>query len=201
MKINPEFLNISINFLSKYKSNLIEILFSSEQGSNMAYKNILVETINLYFKENVEQLSKEISFSGFNSENKSKNCVIELLDYLLSLFSNNEAAKNWTKIIAYLEFWQDFARSGDLQLEFLFSREMISKLIDFVLMKESPFYKTGESRYEMGNRLVNPKFAPLITTLSIMLRHSYTSTWTEEDFKNGVKPPTIIEGKVKDFFK
>ena len=74
---------------------------------------------------------------------------------------------------------------------------MIAKLIDFMLMKESPFYKIGESRHDMGNRIVNPKFAALISTVSVMLRHTFTDTWTEDDYKMGIKPHTLLEGKVK----
>ena len=73
---------------------------------------------------------------------------------------------------------------------------MISKLIDFFLMKDSPFYKTGDSRYEMGNRIVNPKFASLISTISTLIRHSYTETWKKEDLDKDVKPHTLLEGKV-----
>ncbi len=196
MKMKDCLLEQSIEFLIKIKSNLMEILFSNEEGSNLAYKNFIVESINIYLKTNGKALSEEISGKNIQ-ENPSKNPVLDLLDYIISFLTNNEAAKNWTKIAAYLEFWDSFAKSGDVQLEYLYSKEMIAKLIDFFLMKESPFYKAGENRYEMGNRLVNPKFAGLISTLSTLIRHSFTETWNEEDHSKGLKPHTFLEGKVR----
>jgi hypothetical protein len=102
MKLNKELLVITLEFLMKIKTNLLDIIFSSEEGSNLAFKNLIVESINLYIKTNAEELSKEIRAENI-PENSSKSPVIDLLDYFLSLLSNNEAAKNWTKIAAYLE--------------------------------------------------------------------------------------------------
>ena len=102
MKLNQDLLIFSIEFLIKIKTSLNEILFSSEEGSNLAYKNFIVESINLFIKSNESSILEQITGVSIQ-ENSSKSPVLELLDYILSLLSNNEAAKNWTKISAYLE--------------------------------------------------------------------------------------------------
>ena len=69
---------------------------------------------------------------------------------------------------------------------------MITKLIDFYLMIESPFFYDNMIRTEMGSILVNPKFSPLICALSTLIRTCFTQTWTENDYKNGIAPYTSL---------
>jgi len=69
---------------------------------------------------------------------------------------------------------------------------MITKLIDFYLMKESPLYYNNTNRTEMGNSIVNPKFSPLICTLSTLIRSCFTLTWSKEDLKNNIIPVTSL---------
>ena len=72
---------------------------------------------------------------------------------------------------------------------------MIYVLIDFFLIKDSPFYK-NDNRVEMGNNMVTPKFAPLISIVSTMVTRCFTQTWKESDLITGTKPYTYEVGKV-----
>ena len=73
---------------------------------------------------------------------------------------------------------------------------MMNVLIDFFLIKDSPFYKNNDNRVEMGNNMVTPKFAPLISTVSTMITRCFTPFWKETDLNNNIKPFTYKEGKV-----
>ena len=103
MRINPELSNQVIEYLIKMKTNVVDALFSSEESSNVAYKNLIVESINQHIQSNEKLLLLELKGNPNSQEIITKSPIFELLDYLLALLSNNEAAKNWTKICAYLE--------------------------------------------------------------------------------------------------
>ena len=77
------------------------------------------------------------------------------------------------------------------------SREIIYKLIDFFLAKESPYCKSNENRYEIGSKTSRPCFAPLLSTISKIARHCYTDKWEEKDTKKKRYPPDYLDGKVQ----
>jgi hypothetical protein len=82
-------------------------------------------------------------------------------------------SKSWLKMVYYLELWENIAdKSNPILMAYLFKREMIAKLIDFFLQKDSPLYKKGESRNEFGSKNVVPKFAPLNNAVSFLLKYS-----------------------------
>ena len=89
-----------------------------------------------------------------------------------------------------------FSSSGELQLEYMFKKEMIFVLIEFFLVKDSPFFKTSDNRVEMGNNIITPKFAPLISTISTMISRCYTPSWDEDSLNNKINPETYKGGKV-----
>lgn len=91
---------------------------------------------------------------------------------------------------------------GQLQLRYLHSRNMLSKLLDFYLMSDSPIIQKNIHKQDMGSSHSNPKFSPLICTISNLLSYYYTITWNEDiHLKQGVKPPkTSAYNKVNLIF-
>ncbi len=96
----------------------------------------------------------------------------------------------------FIKFIDQFANSGELQLEFLFKNEMIFLLVDFFLQKDSPFYKSSDNRVEMGSNTINPKFSALMSTISTLVCRCLTHTWTEENKESNVIPSTFKGGNV-----
>ena len=73
---------------------------------------------------------------------------------------------------------------------------MIFVLVDLFLVKDSPYYKNSDNRVEMGNNMVIPKFASLISTVATMVKRTFTPTWDEESILNNVNPDSYNGGKV-----
>ena len=77
------------------------------------------------------------------------------------------------------------------------SAEIIFRLIDFFLAKDSPYCKSSENRFEVGTKTLSPLFSPLVATIANITMHCYTDKWQEKDLKKGKFPPYYTEGKVK----
>ena len=95
------------------KSKLQDFLFTSDENSNIAFKDLILMSINLSIEANPEQIFKEIQNIVPNQEIKPENNnqivesqsqspVIQLLEHFVSWFPK-EASKNWTKFSAFLE--------------------------------------------------------------------------------------------------
>lgn len=73
---------------------------------------------------------------------------------------------------------------------------MIFVLADFFLVKDSPYYKNSDNRVEMGNNMITPKFAPLISTISTMIKNCFTPSWDKSNLPINIQPETYKGGKV-----
>jgi hypothetical protein len=166
--IYPELNNIVQDYFISNKQFIIDSLFSSDENMNLAFKNFLYNTINVGASSYKDEIAAYLNADSIIEKPKT----VVLLDLLLE-FIPQDVSKSWLKMVYYLELWESIAIQADqLLMTYIFKRELISKLIDFFLMKDSPLYKKGESRTEFGSRNVPPKFAPLINTVSHMLRYS-----------------------------
>jgi hypothetical protein len=210
LEIYPYFSKICLEFLEKNKENLLtDLIFTIEETINLAYKNLIYNCILNYVKfyedeieiynnmklENNNNMNETNLQSSFLIEEK-KPCVYKLLDYFVSMIPG-EIAKIWNKMLAFLELFESLAFSdNEIIIDYLFEKEIIYMFIDLALGKDSPFYKKGESRSEIGNKIALPKFTPLLNTVSNLIRRCYTSTWTKETFeKNNIIPITFIDIK------
>jgi len=192
----PEFSKLCLENLANNKELVTDILFSSEENSNLAYKNLVVNAMINYakfYKNNIISYRELKADYGKNNNNiinneiseflnSSKPLVFILLDYLIDLMPC-EVAKIWNRMLAYLELFESLATAGnELILDYLFENQLVSRLIDLALGKESPLYRKGESRCEMGNKIAPPKFTPLLNTVSNLVRRSFTETFTKESY-------------------
>jgi hypothetical protein len=172
MSKSPEVTDYVLNYLLENKHKLIDILFSSDESANKAFIDVIIKAIIHNFKANSEEIRKEMASKDV------KNKAVVLLDYFISLFPG-EVGKNWVKMCPFLELFESLTREDGLQLEYLISREIIFVLIDFFLIKDSPYYKSSENRNEMGGKSSNVKFAPLIQTLANVVTRCQTNTNNE----------------------
>jgi len=214
LEIFPEFSKHCLESLVNNKELVIEILFSSEENSNLAYKNLVCHSIINYAKfykdeiQSYQQLKRDNYYqnnNNINNNNKNpeifeflnsfKPLIYKLLDTLIDLMPI-EVSKNWNHMLAYLELFESLSCSNnELILDYLFEKQLVSRLIDLALGKESPLFRKGETRNEIGNKIAPPKFTPLLNTVSNLVRRSFTETFTKEIYEElGRKnfPNTLI---------
>jgi hypothetical protein len=89
------------------KEFLTDIIFSSDEIANHAYKELLLHTISINFEYRRKELRREIAnyeaiYIEKSLSSKDSIPVIQLLDLLVSWLPN-EVSKNWMKMTAYLE--------------------------------------------------------------------------------------------------
>jgi hypothetical protein len=114
------------------KQYILESIFSSDENMNLAFKNFLLNTINVSISNNTEEVSSYLSNPNMDNVIE-KPGAIKLLDMLLELLPQ-DVSKSWLKMVYYLELWENIAtESNPILMAYLFKREMISKLIDFFL--------------------------------------------------------------------
>jgi len=80
-------------------------------------------------------------------------------------------AIQWTKFDEFFLLIKKLAEIGYPITNYLISKSLIAKLIDFYLEKESPSYKKGETRHEIGNKLAIPPVTNLIDTIAYLASH------------------------------
>ena len=124
----PEFSKLCLENLVDNKELVTEILFSSEENANLAYKNLVVNAMLNYTKHynkeiwdyQIKKAENEKNFSKANSSNNNnilevpdlftlkKPLVYRLLDNLIDLMPA-EVAKIWNRMLAYLELFESLA--------------------------------------------------------------------------------------------
>jgi ubiquitin C-terminal hydrolase len=161
MKSMPIISNSVLNYLNSRKELLTDILFTTDESVNTGYKNLIITAIRSNLNIQVGELP--------DPHQSQSQPALTLLDNLID-FLPTEASKLWTKILSYLELFEDLVITKDfLIINYFMNKNLIAKLIDFFLGKESPFYDKTQNRNEMGKSGVNAKFAPLISTISHLL--------------------------------
>eukprot|EP00743_Colponemidia_sp_Colp-15_P003962 GILK01004274.1.p1 GENE.GILK01004274.1~~GILK01004274.1.p1 ORF type:complete len:2187 (+),score=414.92 GILK01004274.1:440-6562(+) len=116
---------------------------------------------------------------------RPKALTARLMDELISLM--DEAAKNWLRFQQYFQVFEDYAAAGAPEVQYLHSRRMIARLIDFFLGERSPLPSENKKRVAMGNKLMSPPFDPLFSCLSTLVRHCQTLV-----AEYSVFPPTAL---------
>ena len=94
--------------------------------------------------------------------------INEFISYSVGIL-NTEVAKNWTRMNEFLELIRDFVKSGNQQLDLAFKEQLIARLIDFYLQKDSPVKCFGDKKNIMGNNYIQPKFDVVIQILAEMI--------------------------------
>ena len=154
--------NLAIIVLDSFLNNknrwMFSLIVTLDNKINSFFSTYLAETLKLVI--NKIDSSSEIYIQAMN-----------VIEYLYSLMPN-EISKNWTKMVTYLDIFETLCKSNTSKIiSMMMERDTIKTMGDFFLVKESPFYIKGQSRNDVGNKTVNAKFAPLIGTLSLLVRH------------------------------
>ncbi len=103
----PDTTDEIISFVLENKLDLTDIIFSSDETANHAFKDLLLFTISINFEYRRKEIRKEIStYEPIKNEisllSKDSIPVIQLLDLLLSWLPS-EVSKHWMKMSGYLE--------------------------------------------------------------------------------------------------
>lgn len=107
-----------------------------------------------------------------NSNNSTTPTVIAFLDILLT-YIPVELSKNWTKMSSYLDIWSQLSESSsNVIINYMFEKDLIMRMIDFFLNKESIFGNIKDGRYEIGNKHCTPQFYSLISVVSNLVRRT-----------------------------
>ena len=150
LKIKPFLSKIVLNlFLKDEKKWMFNLIVTVEDNFNSSFSNYLTTAIiNSFEHDDIRDLG------------------MTALNYIYSLIPL-EMSQNWTKMVSYLDIFDKLASCENKDvLNYLFEKETIAKLGDFFLGKESPLLQHNEKRIEMGTKLYNAKFAPLISAIS-----------------------------------
>jgi len=173
--ITQLFLNCPSRLVRHYTSQAIL------QSINIliAYHNLSLDLRDLYQRKHQVSQMNDSERYVFKIESE----IVNFLDHLIASIPT-EAAKNWTKIGQFFEFWKEFANSGESQMHYLYQKEFIAVLIDFYLDKRSPLVGFSEKKHTIGNRYTEPELNALVQTVSLMIRRAKVNT------KSGAIPYT-----------
>jgi hypothetical protein len=137
--------------------------------------NTMINHYNLELNEEKLKATEAIFDTLSEAEQhrfKVEVAVIRFLDLSISIIPT-EVAKNWLKMGQCIEFWRDFAKSGEAQIKYLYRKEFIAVLIDFYLGERSPlkdFMGVGTKKQNIGNKFTDPECNPLIETIAILVK-------------------------------
>ena len=104
----------------------------------------------------------------FSIENNiERNISLGIIDYYLKKIQV-ELSRKWLDLESFNNFILNLVEDSENIKKKFIKEEMISKLIDFILGKESPMY-AGDDRNE--NKNLNAKLGPLIRAISILYEY------------------------------
>ena len=141
---------------------MYDYLLNKDAKIGDAFSNYFAKILSISIEKNIEE---EIS--------------VKLINYFLDKIPV-EISKNWSE----MEYFNNFIlilieNSEKIKKKFL-SEEILSKLIDFILGKESPLYK-GDDRNE--NKNVKGKFGPLIMSIALLFEYYINNKEKDKNLK------------------
>ena len=182
-----------------YAAELIEIDKSSESLSYLILKEFIKDktqftelllTVDDTFNCQIQKLLTSSVLSEFS---KSQGIAIEFLENLLNLIPV-DVSKSWMRMSSYLDLIYSLTCSdNELLIDYLFSKELVYKLIDFFLNKESPF-GIKDGRHEIGSKTLNAKFHSLVQSVSNLVTRTYPPFYYKEsrnEFEDKIKQDSL----------
>jgi ubiquitin carboxyl-terminal hydrolase 34 len=92
----------------------------------------------------------------------------------------DQVPKNWVRFDQYFQFWRDLVDGGEVQLQFLQRRKVVTLFLDFMLEGNSPV-KISEKKHTMGNPYYQPNFSTLFEVCLKFIKRCQTNP--DEEFK------------------
>ena len=157
---NEELFSYLIEYISSIKENLYQNYLTSKdriKGSNIG-----------------KYISKILSILIQN------NFKIDLVYSIIQYFIDRipvDISKKWLDMECFNEFICYLIEDSDIIKKYFIQKKMISKLIDFILGKNSPIYK-GDSRTEYAN--TKGHFSPIIKSLALLYKYYENNINNEE---------------------
>ncbi|KAF2075266.1 hypothetical protein CYY_003442 [Polysphondylium violaceum] len=124
---------------------------------------------------------------------KSKSVIVQFMDIFLDYIK--EAPTYWKHFNHYFMFIKEFALLGRKEREYLVSRRVIGRLIDFFLGDESPWSKSHppQKKTKMGDKYSSPQFNYMMDALSILVRSCHTNFTKDHPDKQFQLPGMILD--------
>ena len=144
-----------LNYLLQYIENIKENIFN----------NYLVSKDRIKGKEIGKYIAKIICISINN------NIEIELGKNIIKYFIDKipiEITKKWLFMNSFNDFIFQLVEGSDIIKEYFIKKNMISKLMDFILGKKSPLYK-GDERDEFKN--TKGYFEPIVKSIALLFKY------------------------------
>ena len=102
-----------------------------------------------------------------------------------------EISKYWIDMEPFNNLILVFIENSDLVKKTFIQNQMISKLIDFVLGRSSPFYQ-GDQRVE--NKVNKGKFGPIVKSIALLFKY-YVENYEKEEIKLSPSDLKLIDHK------
>eukprot|EP01132_Coremiostelium_polycephalum_P001351 gene1351-1706_t len=158
--------NIGIDEMEEDNNNAI--VSSSQQSSSSSSNRGKQKAIT-------QVVDDEDSFTDYSKSSKvPKSIIIKFMDTFLDYIK--EAPSHWKHFTHYFMFIRDFSLLGHEERQYMVSRNVIGRLIDFFLGDESPVSKLHppQKKTKMGDKYNSPQLSHMMEALSILIRSCKT---------------------------
>ena len=155
-----ELLKHLINYIEQIKENI--------------YKNYLTSKDRIKGAQIGKYISKILSIS------LQYNIEVELINKIIQYFIDKipvDISKKWLEMECFNKFICYLIEDSDIIKKEFIKKNMISKLIDFILGTSSPIYK-GDNRDEFNN--LKGYFSPIVKSLSLLYKYYENNIMNEE---------------------
>ena len=168
---NEELLSFLIKYFDQIKENIYNnYLVSKDRTKGVQIGKYIAKTIDISINNNLE---------------------MDLANNVIKYFMDKipvEITKKWLDMESFNEFVYQLIENSDIIKRNFIKNKMISKLIDFILGKSSPFYKCDERK-----EFINTKgyFEPIIKSIALLF-HYYENNISDEDLVLSPDDITLI---------
>ena len=205
--INDYILNIIA--LSNFKDELIQIV---DNITDIYKHTVPKEFLSYLIKEVIDPIKEKLYINYFVSRDRIMgNDISKYVGKIVCCCLDNsieneicmkfiqfyidkipvEITKNWIDMEPFNNLILVFIENSDLVKKTFIQNQMISKLIDFVLGRSSPFYQ-GDQRVE--NKVNKGKFGPIVKSIALLFKY-YAENYEKEEIKLSASDLKLIDHK------
>ena len=164
IKYMPNYLSYFIKEIFDPKKEILlqDYLLTKDSKLGEAFSNYFAKILILSIENNIETET-----------------VFQIIKYYTDKIPV-EISKKWTEMEFFNNFILILVENSEIIKKKFLSEEFISKLIDFILGKESPLYK-GDERYE--NKINKGKLGPLVRSIALLYQYYINNKTKDENLK------------------
>ena len=203
--------NFILNILAK--SNYIDELFTTVNNMTDIYNfYVSKELLTYLIKDIIEPMKEKLYNNYFVSKNRIMgNGIANYIGKILCCGLNNgietelimkiiqfyldkipvEITKKWLDMESFNHFIMILIEYSDIIKKSFIQNGMITKLIDYILGKDSPFY-SGDERID--NKYNKGKFGPIVQSVALLINY-YVEKYEKEEIKLSASDLKLINYK------